>query len=138
MSFSSEVPVNGEPVTIGNGVHIAFAAENGAKVDTFYATVLERGRTSDGAPGLRPRYDANYYGAFVRDPDGKKLKAVTFSAKCCCGTRLPRGPLEPGYGQAVADWWLSTSHQDGLENGERRQNAWTWRERAAGRDRREL
>ena len=31
-------------------------------------------------PGLRPEYDANYYGAFLRDPDGNKIEAVTFSA----------------------------------------------------------
>ena len=37
-------------------------------------------RAVAGAPGLRPEYDANYYGAFVRDPDGNKIEAVTFAA----------------------------------------------------------
>ena len=37
--------------------------------------------SDDGEPGLRPDYDANYYGAFVRDPDGHKIEAVTYSAK---------------------------------------------------------
>ena len=34
-----------------------------------------------GRPGLRPKYDANYYGAFVRDPDGNKIEAVSFLAE---------------------------------------------------------
>ncbi|MCR0980820.1 VOC family protein [Roseomonas populi] len=39
------------------------------------------GGTEDGPPGLRPSYNANYYGAFVRDPDGNKIEAVTHSAE---------------------------------------------------------
>jgi catechol 2,3-dioxygenase-like lactoylglutathione lyase family enzyme len=81
MSFSIEVPHDGEPATVGNGVHIAFAAENRGMVDAFYAKALELGGISDGEPGLRPRYDENYYGAFVRDLDGNKIEAVTYSAK---------------------------------------------------------
>ena len=79
--FSVETPVDGQPATAGNGTHIAFAAEDRAMVDRFYAEALANGGSSDGAPGLRPEYDANYYGAFVRDPDGNKIEAVTYSAK---------------------------------------------------------
>ncbi len=79
--FSVETPVDGQPATAGNGTHIAFAAEDRAMVDRFYAEALAYGGSSDGAPGLRPEYDANYYGAFVRDPDGNKIEAVTYSAK---------------------------------------------------------
>lgn len=79
--FSVETPVDGKPATAGNGTHIAFAAEDRAMVDRFYAEALANGGSSDGAPGLRPEYDANYYGAFVRDPDGNKIEAVTYSAK---------------------------------------------------------
>lgn len=50
-------------------------------VDAFHAEGLRSGGTSDGKPGLRPEYDANYYGAFVCDPDGNKVEAATFSAK---------------------------------------------------------
>ncbi|AGG70632.1 hypothetical protein SM2011_a6395 (plasmid) [Sinorhizobium meliloti 2011] len=35
----------------------------------------------DGALGLRPNYDANYYGAFVRDTDSYKIEAAIYSAK---------------------------------------------------------
>jgi len=79
--FSVETPVDGQPATAGNGTHIAFAAEDRAMVDRFYDEALANGGSSDGAPGLRPEYDANYYGAFVRDPDGNKIEAVTYSAK---------------------------------------------------------
>jgi hypothetical protein len=41
---------------------------------------LAHGGCSDGEPGLRPHYDANYFAAFVRDPDGNKLEAFTYAA----------------------------------------------------------
>lgn len=80
MFFSLEKPADGKPATVGNGVHIAFAAETRAMVDEFYQVALANGGSDAGAPGLRPEYDANYYGAFVRDPDGNKIEAVTFAA----------------------------------------------------------
>ena len=49
-------------------------------VDRFYEAALAHGGADAGAPGLRPKYNRNYYGAFVRDPDGNKIEAVTFSA----------------------------------------------------------
>jgi len=79
--FSLEMPVDGRPATAGNGVHIAFTAMDRAMVDEFHRVALAHGGADDGAPGLRPQYDANYYGAFVRDPDGNKVEAVTFSAR---------------------------------------------------------
>jgi catechol 2,3-dioxygenase-like lactoylglutathione lyase family enzyme len=78
--FSVETPVENGPATVGNGVHIAFAAEHRSMVDDFHRVALANGGTDAGAPGLRPQYDAHYYGAFVRDPDGNKIEAVTFSA----------------------------------------------------------
>lgn len=81
IGFSLEKPVDGQSASVGNGVHIAFAAESRAKVEEFYRVALANGGTDAGAPGLRPEYDANYYGAFVRDPDGNKIEAVTFLAK---------------------------------------------------------
>jgi catechol 2,3-dioxygenase-like lactoylglutathione lyase family enzyme len=50
-------------------------------VDAFYRAALAHGGRDAGAPGLRPVYDENYYGAFVLDPDGNKIEAVTYSAK---------------------------------------------------------
>lgn len=78
--ISLETPVDGRPATCGNGTHIAFQARDRAMVDAFYETGLANGGTADGAPGIRAAYDAHYYGAFLRDPDGNKIEAVTFSA----------------------------------------------------------
>jgi catechol 2,3-dioxygenase-like lactoylglutathione lyase family enzyme len=57
-------------------VHVAFRAPNRAIVDAFYKAALAAGGVDNGAPGLRPHYHANYYGAFVRDPDGNNIEAV--------------------------------------------------------------
>jgi catechol 2,3-dioxygenase-like lactoylglutathione lyase family enzyme len=58
------------------GVHIAFAAADRATVDRFHAAALAAGGTDHGAPGLRPHYHADYYCAFVLDPDGHNIEAV--------------------------------------------------------------
>jgi catechol 2,3-dioxygenase-like lactoylglutathione lyase family enzyme len=78
--FALERPVDGNPATVGNGVHIAFAAAHREVVDEFYRIALANGGTDGGGPGLRPGYDGNYYGAFVHDPDGNKIEVVTYSA----------------------------------------------------------
>lgn len=59
--------------------HVAFAAATRAMVDAFYEAALAAGATDNGAPGLRPHYHAHYYAAFVRDPDGHNIEAVTHS-----------------------------------------------------------
>lgn len=63
----------GQPST---GVHVAFAAPDRAAVRAFYVAALVAGGTDNGAPGLRPRYHPDYYGAFVLDPDGHNAEAV--------------------------------------------------------------
>lgn len=57
-------------------LHVAIAAANRASVDAFHRAALAAGGRDNGAPGLRPHYHANYYGAFVRDPDGHNIEAV--------------------------------------------------------------
>jgi catechol 2,3-dioxygenase-like lactoylglutathione lyase family enzyme len=59
-----------------SGVHIAFAAADRATVDRFHAAALAAGGRDNGAPGLRPQYHPDYYGAFVLDPDGHNIEAV--------------------------------------------------------------
>ena len=56
--------------------HVALAAETRAQVDAFHQAALAAGGRDNGAPGLRPHYHANYYGAFVLDPDGHNIEAV--------------------------------------------------------------
>ncbi len=57
-------------------VHIAFSAESHTQVDEFYKAALAAGGRDNGAPGLRPHYHKDYYGAFVLDPDGHNIEAV--------------------------------------------------------------
>ena len=66
------------PVEPGSGVHICLRAKSADEVDAFYAAALKAGGSSDGAPGLRPHDRVRYYAAFVRDPDGNRIEAVTF------------------------------------------------------------
>jgi catechol 2,3-dioxygenase-like lactoylglutathione lyase family enzyme len=60
----------------GDRGHVAFAADKRSTVDKFHAAALAAGGKDNGPPGLRPQYHANYYGAFVLDPDGHNIEAV--------------------------------------------------------------
>jgi catechol 2,3-dioxygenase-like lactoylglutathione lyase family enzyme len=57
-------------------LHLAFVAVNRRQVDAFYRAALEAGGKDNGAPGLRPQYNATYYAAFVIGPDGHNIEAV--------------------------------------------------------------
>ncbi|AOK32260.1 lyase [Burkholderia singularis] len=57
-------------------LHLAFTAENRRQVDDFHRAALEAGGRDHGAPGLRTRYHANYYAAFVIGPDGHNIEVV--------------------------------------------------------------
>jgi catechol 2,3-dioxygenase-like lactoylglutathione lyase family enzyme len=69
-------PFDGKEARPGNGAHAAFKVESRAQVDAFHAAALAHGGSDEGKPGLRPHYHPNYYGAYVRDPDGNKIQAV--------------------------------------------------------------
>lgn len=68
----------GEPTT--PPLHIAFRVPTRAAVDAFYEAALAAGGRDNGAPGLRPHYHADYYGAYVLDPDGHNIEAVCHDA----------------------------------------------------------
>ena len=57
-------------------LHIAFTAASRRQVDEFHRAALAAGGKDNGAPGLRPHYHADYYGAFVIGPDGHNIEAV--------------------------------------------------------------
>ncbi len=57
-------------------LHLAFRAEDRAQVEAFHRAALQAGGTDNGGPGLRPRYHANYYAAFVIGPDGHNVEVV--------------------------------------------------------------
>jgi catechol 2,3-dioxygenase-like lactoylglutathione lyase family enzyme len=56
--------------------HIAFRADSRKQVDAFYKAAMAADARDNGPPGLRPDYHANYYAAFVLDPDGNNIEAV--------------------------------------------------------------
>ena len=58
------------------GAHVAFDCPDRALVDAFYSAAIAAGGTDNGAPGLRPQYDASYYAAYVLDADGNNVEAV--------------------------------------------------------------
>ena len=57
-------------------IHLAFVAQSRAEVRAFHEAAVAAGGKDNGAPGLRPQYHADYYGAFVLDPDGHNIEAV--------------------------------------------------------------
>jgi catechol 2,3-dioxygenase-like lactoylglutathione lyase family enzyme len=61
-----------------SGTHICLRAKATAEVDAFHAAAVNNGGISDGPPGLRPHDRVKYYAAFVLDPDGNRIEAVTF------------------------------------------------------------
>ena len=70
--FQAERPV---PADEKSGLHFCFTAPDAAAVDAFHATAMAAGGRDNGAPGLRPVYDPDYYAAFIIDPDGYRIEA---------------------------------------------------------------
>jgi catechol 2,3-dioxygenase-like lactoylglutathione lyase family enzyme len=79
--FRVQVPVNGHPAVIGNGIHISFVADSKDTVNAFHTAALEAGAANEGAPGRRPHYGPAYYGCFVRDPNGHKVEVMYWDAE---------------------------------------------------------
>ncbi len=74
-------PHDGRPHHPGNGQMVAFEAASRDLVRRAHEIGLAHGGTSEGAPGLRPHYHANYYGAYLRDPEGNKIGIACHSAE---------------------------------------------------------
>lgn len=76
---------DGSDLSISQGeptrpLHIAFRVSSRAGVDAFHVAALAANGEDNGAPGLRPQYHPNYYGAYVLDPDGHNIEAVCHDA----------------------------------------------------------
>jgi catechol 2,3-dioxygenase-like lactoylglutathione lyase family enzyme len=82
VGFGKKYPefwLNHRPQTSGqDGMHVCLRAPSTEAVDAFHAAALRLGGSCDGAPGMRPQYNERYYAAFIRDPDGNRIEAVTF------------------------------------------------------------
>jgi predicted lactoylglutathione lyase len=68
------IVTDGQPVT--RQLHVAFYAPSHELVDAFHRAGVEGGAADNGGPGPRPQYREDYYGAFLRDPDGNSVEAV--------------------------------------------------------------
>jgi len=79
--FWINLRANMTPVEEGSGVHICLRAKSTGDVDAFHAAALAAGGRSDGQPGIRPHDRVKYYAAFVVDPDGNRIEAVTFPSE---------------------------------------------------------
>ena len=58
-----------------SGLHFCFTAPTRKSVDAFHQAAIRHGGSDNGKPGLRADYGANYYAAFVVDPDGYRIEA---------------------------------------------------------------
>ncbi|MBS0470004.1 MAG: VOC family protein [Proteobacteria bacterium] len=68
------------PQPESTGIHICLRTRGEDAVKAFHAAALAHGGADAGAPGPRQAAMTTYYGAFVFDPDGNKIEAVTFPA----------------------------------------------------------
>lgn len=59
-----------------SGTHVAFRATDRKQVDRFHAAGVAAGGKDNGKPGVRADYAANYYAAFLIDPDGNNVEVV--------------------------------------------------------------
>jgi catechol 2,3-dioxygenase-like lactoylglutathione lyase family enzyme len=103
---------DGLPLT--KRLHIAFFAPSRELVDAFHRAGVEAGYADDGAPGPRPRYGADYYGGFLRDPDGNSVEAVHTSRE------RKRGAIDHVWqrtrdGAAIRRFYLATGHELGID-----------------------
>ena len=67
------------PYQTGEGFresHLAFSAPDRAAVHAFFEAARSAGAEVLHEPRLWPEYHPDYYGAFVRDPDGNNVEAV--------------------------------------------------------------
>ncbi len=74
--FNLEERANATPA--GPGFHMCFTARDRAAVHAFHAAGLNHGGSDKGVPSLREHYGPNYYAAFLLDPDGWWIEAVTY------------------------------------------------------------
>ena len=71
--FYVKRPFNGEPATAGNGNMVAFQAKDQAQVRALHAAAVSAGGSTEGDPGFRPSYGADFYVGYLRDPEGNKV-----------------------------------------------------------------
>jgi catechol 2,3-dioxygenase-like lactoylglutathione lyase family enzyme len=90
--FWIQLPHNKTSASVGNGAHYGFTAKNQNAVHRFHEAALAGGGIDHGAPGPRPDYGPDYYGAFVLDPFGNKIEATFIAGEARSRKRRAKGP----------------------------------------------
>ena len=76
--FWLNLRANMPPIPADTGMHVCLRAPSEDAVRAFHTLALEHGGGSDGEPRPRQGEMTAYYGAFIKDPDGNKIEAITF------------------------------------------------------------
>ena len=92
--FYVKSPYDGAPAAAGNGVMVAFQADNQQQVRDLHAAALAAGGSDEGQPGFRAAYGADFFVAYLRDPQGNKI--ALFSSN-------PDDPGRDGYSSVQPD-----------------------------------
>ncbi len=106
------IVADGQPVA--KHVHIAFYAPSHELVDAFHRAGVEAGFTDDGAPGPRPQYREDYYGGFLRDPDGNSVEAVYTGKERKTGA-IDHVWLRTRDVAAIRRFYVATGHEIGVD-----------------------
>lgn len=106
------IAADGAPLT--RNLHIAFFAPTHELVDAFHAAGVAAGHPDAGAPGPRPQYRPDYYGAFLRDPDGNSVEAVCTSRTRATGS-IDHLWLRTRDVAAIRRFYLATGHRFGVD-----------------------
>lgn len=76
--FGVTEPINGEPATVANGMTVGFRCASPEQVRQFHDTAVSLGGVSvEDPPGSRQTPSGELFLAYVRDPDGNKLCALS-------------------------------------------------------------
>ena len=107
------IAADGHPLT--QHLHIAFFAPSHELVDAFHRAGVEAGYTDDGAPGPRPQYREDYYGGFLRDPDGNSVEAVYLGKEDRKPGDIDHLWLRTGDVAAIKAFYVAAGHEIGVD-----------------------
>ena len=99
---------------VAKHLHVAFYAPSHELVDAFHRAGVEAGYTDDGAPGPRPQYREDYYGGFLRDPDGNSVEAVYTGQERKTGA-IDHLWLRTRDVAAIRRFYVATGHEIGVD-----------------------
>jgi catechol 2,3-dioxygenase-like lactoylglutathione lyase family enzyme len=100
-------------------LHVAFRAQSRAQVDAWWEALTSAGYPNDGAPGPRPQYSPDYYGAFILDPDGNSIEAVHHDSARDVSDVIDHLWIRVADLEATSRFYTAVAQTTGLETRER-------------------